>query len=55
MRVRVTIEYELPAGEQPRLRESEERRWMRSETVLTLPGSATVKIELLSAEPQSVA
>ncbi len=50
MRAKVTIEYDVPPGDRARLRQSEEQRWMNSETVLTLPGSATVRIELLEGE-----
>jgi hypothetical protein len=49
MKARVTIEYDLPF-EDPTLtprREREEQRWIASPTVLALPGSATVKVELI--------
>jgi hypothetical protein len=47
MKTRVIIEYALPAGDCVALREREEQRWTASETVLSLPGSATVKVELV--------
>ena len=47
MKTRVVIEYDLPAGDGVALREREEQRWTASETVLSLPGSATVKVELV--------
>jgi hypothetical protein len=47
MKTRVIIEYDLPAGYCVALREREEQRWTASETVLSLPGSATVKVELV--------
>ena len=46
MRARVTIEYDLPDGDRAALREREEQRWLRSETLLAL-SSAVVKVELL--------
>jgi hypothetical protein len=51
MKTRVIIEYDLPAGDRVVVRDQEEQRWTRSETVLALPGSATVKVkvELLEA------
>ena len=47
MKTRVIIEYNLPAGDCVALREREEQRWTASETVLSLPGSAMVKVEFL--------
>jgi|GraSoi_2013_40cm_1033754.scaffolds.fasta_scaffold305042_1 hypothetical protein len=47
MKTRVIIEYNLPAGDCVALREREEQRWTASETVLSLPGSAMVKVELV--------
>jgi len=47
MRARVTIEYPVSDGQdRVALRDREEQRWMRSETLLALP-SATVKAELI--------
>lgn len=52
MKTRVIIEYDLPcsvAGGTDRLvlRDQEEQRWITCKTVLALPGSTTVKVELL--------
>jgi hypothetical protein len=47
MKTRVIIEHNLPAGDCVALREREEQRWTASETVLSLPGSAMVKVELV--------
>jgi hypothetical protein len=47
MKIRVIIEYDLPPGDRVVLRDREEQRWAKSETVLLLPGSAMVKVELL--------
>jgi len=51
MKTRVIIEYNLPrscaAGDRVVVRDQEEQRWTRSDTVLALPGSATVTVELL--------
>jgi hypothetical protein len=52
MRARVTIEYDIPRWDEAKLgpqglREREEPRWITSETLLALPGSATVKVELV--------
>jgi hypothetical protein len=47
MKTRVIIEYDLPAGDRVVVRDREEQRWITSETVLALPGSARVKVELL--------
>ena len=44
MRARITIEYFIPDGDPMVLRDREEQRWMRSETLLALR-SATVKVE----------
>jgi len=50
MKTRVTIEYDLPHGsDRVVMRDREEQRWITSETVLALPGSTTVKVELLEA------
>jgi hypothetical protein len=50
MRTRVIIEYNLPcgfaAGDRVLVRDQEEQRWTKCETVLALPGSATVTVEL---------
>jgi hypothetical protein len=49
MRTRVIIEYDLPcvaAGDRVVVRDQEEQRWTKCETVLALPGSATVTVEL---------
>ena len=51
MKALVTIEYDLPEWDQATLglqglRQQEERWWITSETVLGLPRSATVKVEL---------
>lgn len=50
MKVRVIIEYDLLPGDRIVLRDREEQRWTACKTVLALPGSATVKVELLRAE-----
>jgi hypothetical protein len=47
MKTRVIIEYDLPPGDHVAQREREEQRWITCETVLALPGSATVKVELV--------
>jgi hypothetical protein len=47
MKTRVVIEYDLPPGDQVAQREREQQRWITCETVLALPGSATVKVELV--------
>jgi hypothetical protein len=47
MKTRVIIEYDLPPGDSVVLRDREEQRWITSQTVLGLPGSAMVKVELL--------
>jgi hypothetical protein len=47
MRTRVIIEYASLPGDRVDLREREEQRWITSEVVLALPGSATVKVEVL--------
>jgi hypothetical protein len=46
MKTRVIIEYDLPPGDWVVLREQEEQRWSTCETVLVLPGPATVTVEL---------
>jgi hypothetical protein len=47
MRARITIEYFIPDGDPIALRDREEQRWMRSETLLALP-SATVKVQIIN-------
>lgn len=51
MRTRVIIEYDIPrsfaVGDHIVVRDQEEQRWTKCETVLALPGSATVTVELL--------
>jgi hypothetical protein len=55
MKTRVIIEYDLPrgcarictAGDRVVVRDQEEQRWIACETVLALPGLATVRVELL--------
>jgi uncharacterized lipoprotein YbaY len=51
MKTRVIIEYDLPrscgAGDRVVVRDQEEQRWITCETVLALPGSARVKVELV--------
>jgi hypothetical protein len=47
MKTRVIIEYDIPPGDWVALREQEEQRWSTCETVLVLPGPATVKVELV--------
>jgi hypothetical protein len=47
MKTRVIIEYDIPAGDRVVVREREDQRWTASETVLALPGSAKVRVELL--------
>ncbi len=53
MKTRVIIEYDLPCssavGDRVVIRDQEEQRWTKCETVLALPRSATVKVELLDA------
>jgi hypothetical protein len=49
MKTRVIIEYDLPcvaAGDRVVVRDQEEQRWTKCETLLALPGSATVTVEL---------
>ena len=50
MKTRVIIEYDLPrssaAGDHLVVRDQEEQRWTKCETVLALPGSAKVTVEL---------
>jgi hypothetical protein len=50
MKTRVIIEYDLPcvaAGDRIVVRDQEEQRWVTCETMLSLRGPATVKVELL--------
>jgi hypothetical protein len=47
MKARVIIEYDLLPGDRIVIRDREEQRWTACKTVLALPGSATVKVELL--------
>jgi hypothetical protein len=47
MKARVIIEYDLLPGDRIVARDREEQRWTACKTVLALPGSATVKVELL--------
>jgi hypothetical protein len=47
MKTRVIIEYELPPGDCVVLRDQEEQRWTTCETVLALPSSTTVRVELV--------
>jgi len=47
MKTRVIIEYDLPTGDCVALREREEQRWITCETLLALPGSAMLKVELV--------
>jgi hypothetical protein len=49
MKTRVIIEYDLPPGDRVVLRDQEEQRWTSCQTVLALPGSATVKVELVGS------
>ncbi len=53
MKTRVIIEYDLPfsfaGGDRVVVRDQEEQQWTRCETVLALPRSATVTVELLDA------
>lgn len=49
MKARVIIEYDLLPGDRIVVRDREEQRWTACKTVLALPGSATVKVELLEA------
>jgi hypothetical protein len=44
MRARIVIEYDIPNGDRTALRDREEQRWIRSETLLAI-ASATVKFE----------
>ena len=57
MKTRVIIEYDLPrgcaAGDRVVIRDQEEQRWTKCETVLALPGSATVRVELLEIPSMS--
>jgi hypothetical protein len=47
MKTRIVIEYDVPAGDSVVVRDQEEQRWTNCTTVLTLPASATVKVELV--------
>ena len=47
MKAKVTIEYDLLPADRIVVRDREEQRWITCETLLVLPGSATVKVELL--------
>jgi hypothetical protein len=47
MKARVIIEYDLLPGDRIVVRDREEQRWTACKTVLALPGSATVKVELV--------
>jgi hypothetical protein len=47
MKARVIIEYDLLPGDHIVARDREEQRWTACKTVIALPGSATVKVELL--------
>ena len=49
MKTRVIIEYDLPPGDRVVLRDREEQRWTASER-RCLPGSATVKVEVLEVQ-----
>jgi hypothetical protein len=53
MKTRVIIEYDLPAGDRVVVRDQEEQRWTKCETVLALPGSAKVKVEVLEVQLMS--
>jgi hypothetical protein len=53
MRTRVTIEYASLPGDRVALHEREEQRWITSEVVLALPGSATVKVECWKGQTTS--
>jgi hypothetical protein len=44
MRARVVIEYDIPNGDRIALRDREEQRWIRSETLLGIP-SASIEFE----------
>ena len=49
MKARVTIEYDLLPGDRVVVCDREVQRWITCEAVHALPGSATVKVELLEA------
>jgi hypothetical protein len=49
MNARVVIEYDLLPGDRIVVRDREEQRWITCGTLLALPGSATVKVELFEA------
>jgi hypothetical protein len=44
MRARVVIEYDIPNGDRIALRDREEQRWIRSETLHAIP-SASIEFE----------
>jgi hypothetical protein len=44
VRARIVIEYDIPNGDRIALRDREEQRWVRSETLLSIP-SATIEFE----------
>jgi hypothetical protein len=44
MRARIVIEYDIPNGDRIALRDREEQRWVRSETLRAMP-SATIEFE----------
>jgi hypothetical protein len=44
MRARIVIEYDIPTGDRIALRDREEQRWIRSETLLPIP-SASIEFE----------
>jgi hypothetical protein len=44
MRARIVIEYDIPNGDRIALRDREEQRWIRSETLLAMP-SASIEFE----------
>lgn len=50
MKTRVIIEYDVPVGDCVVLRDQEQQRWTTCETVLALPGSATVTVELVGLQ-----
>jgi hypothetical protein len=45
MKTPVIIEYDLPPGDCVVFRDQAEQRWATCETLLALPGSATVRVE----------
>jgi hypothetical protein len=44
MRARIVIEYDIPNGDRMALRDREEQRWIRSETLRAMP-SASIEFE----------